>query len=46
MRELLRDKTRDKLAQNLNSLGITAILSDRGREEEKIENEDEEEEKK
>ncbi|MFC2010083.1 hypothetical protein ACFLUL_00690 [Chloroflexota bacterium] len=38
MRELLRDKTRDKLAQNLNSLGVTAVLADRGRAEEKIEN--------
>ena len=38
MRELLRDKTRDKLAQNLNSLGITAVLAERGRAEERIEN--------
>ncbi|MFC1921441.1 hypothetical protein ACFLYQ_06945 [Chloroflexota bacterium] len=38
MKELLRDKTRDKLAQNLASLGITAILAERGREEEKVEN--------
>jgi hypothetical protein len=38
MRELLRDKTRDKLAQNLNSLGVTAVLTERGRPEEKIEN--------
>jgi len=38
MRELLRDKTRDKLAQKLNSLGIAAVLAERGRIEEKIEN--------
>jgi len=38
MRELLRDKTRDKLAQKLNSLGIRADLAERGRSEEKIEN--------
>ena len=38
MRDLLRDKTRDKLAQNLNSLGVTAVLAERGRVEEKVEN--------
>jgi hypothetical protein len=38
MKELFRDKTRDKLAQNINSLGIKAVLSERGRMEEKIEN--------
>ena len=38
MRKLLREKTRDKLAQNLNSLGVTAVLAERGRAEEKVEN--------
>jgi hypothetical protein len=38
MKELLRDKTRDKLAQKLNSLGVAAVLAERGRAEEKIEN--------
>ena len=38
MKELFRDKSRDKLAQNLNSLGIRADLAERGRAEEKIEN--------
>jgi hypothetical protein len=38
MKEIFRDKTRDKLAQNLNSLGIRAELAERGRAEEKIEN--------
>ncbi len=38
MKNLIRDKTRDKLAQNLNSLGIRADLAERGRAEEKIEN--------
>jgi len=38
MRELLRSKTRDKLAQNLGSLDVTTILAERGRVEEKIEN--------
>jgi hypothetical protein len=38
MKEMLRDKTRDNLAQNLNSLGIRADLAERGRAEEKIEN--------
>jgi hypothetical protein len=38
MKDMLRDKTRDNLAQNLNSLGIRADLAERGRAEEKIEN--------
>ena len=38
MKELLRDKTRDKLLQNLTSIGVTAVLAERGRAEEKIEN--------
>ncbi len=38
MKEIFRDKTRDNLAQNLNSLGIRADLAKRGRMEEKIEN--------
>ena len=38
MKDLFRDKTRDKLAQNLNSLGVTAVLSERNRVEEKVEN--------
>lgn len=38
MREIFRDKSRDKLAQNLNSLGIRAELAERGRVEEKVEN--------
>ncbi|MFC1994362.1 hypothetical protein ACFLVI_03765 [Chloroflexota bacterium] len=38
MKELIRDKARDKLAQHLNSLGIRADLAERGRIEEKIEN--------
>jgi hypothetical protein len=38
MKEIFRDKTRDKLAQNLNSLGIRAVLAERGRAEEKVEN--------
>jgi hypothetical protein len=38
MKEIFRDKTRDNLAQNLNSLGIRADLAERGRTEEKIEN--------
>ncbi|MFC2032001.1 hypothetical protein ACFLUS_01320 [Chloroflexota bacterium] len=35
---MLRDKARDRLAQNLNSLGIRANLAERGRAEEKVEN--------
>ncbi|MFC2010952.1 hypothetical protein ACFLUR_01505 [Chloroflexota bacterium] len=38
MKELLRDKTRDKLAQNLTSLGVNAVLAERGLAEDKIEN--------
>jgi len=38
MKEIFRDKSRDELAQNLNSLGIRADLAERGRAEEKIEN--------
>jgi hypothetical protein len=38
MREIFRDKSRDKLAENLNSLGIRAVLAERGRAEEKVEN--------
>jgi len=38
MKEIFRDKSRDKLAQNLNSLGIGAVLAERGQAEEKIEN--------
>ena len=38
MKEIFRDKSRDKLSQNLNSLGIIAYLAKRGRMEEKIEN--------
>lgn len=37
MREALRDKTRDKLAQNLFMLGSGAEMAERGRAEEKIE---------
>ncbi len=38
MIEMLRDKSRDELAQNLNSLGVEAELAERGRAEEKVEN--------
>jgi len=38
MEELFRDKSRDTLAQNLHSLGVGAILAERGRAEEKVEN--------
>jgi hypothetical protein len=38
MKEILRDKSRDELAQNLNRLGVRADLAERGRSEEKIEN--------
>ena len=38
MKDLFRDKTRDNLARNLNSLGIRAELAERGRPEEKVEN--------
>jgi len=36
MRETLRDKTRDTLAERLNTIGVTATLSERGRPEEKL----------
>ena len=38
MKEVFREKSRDELARNLNSLGIRAELAERGRAEEKIEN--------
>jgi hypothetical protein len=38
MKEVFRDKSRDELARDLNSLGIRADLAERGRPEEKIEN--------
>jgi hypothetical protein len=38
MKEVFRDKSRDKLARDLNSVGIRADLAERGRPEEKIEN--------
>lgn len=38
MKEIFRDKSRDKLAQCLDSLGIGAVLAERGRVEEKVEN--------
>jgi hypothetical protein len=38
MRNILRDKTRDKLADALNACGITAVMAERGRAEEKVEN--------
>ena len=39
MKEALRDKTRDELAWNLaNFAGVKAHMSDRGRQEEKMEN--------
>ena len=38
MVERLRDKTRDELAYNLNSLGVKAEMAERGRAEDKIDN--------
>ena len=38
MKEKLRDKTRDNLANALNSLGVQAEMAERGREEEKVNN--------
>ena len=38
MREKLRDKTRDTLAERLNTIGVTATLSERDRPEEKVGN--------
>lgn len=36
MKEAFRDKTRDELTSALNTLGIQAEMSDRGRDEEKV----------
>ena len=38
MREKLRDKTWDTLAERLNTIGVTATLSERDRPEEKVGN--------
>jgi hypothetical protein len=38
MREKLRDKSRDELAERLNAIGVVATLTDRKRPEEKIGN--------
>jgi len=38
MKDIFRDKTRDNLARDLNSLSIRAELAERGQVEEKIEN--------
>ena len=38
MREKLRDKTRDTLAERLNAIGVTATQSERDRPEEKVGN--------
>ena len=38
MVESLRDKTRDELAYNLNSLGVKAEMAERARPEDKIDN--------
>jgi hypothetical protein len=38
MKNVFRNKTRDNLARDLNSLGIRAELAERGRAEEKVEN--------
>jgi hypothetical protein len=38
MREKLRDKSRDELAERLNNIGVKAILSERERPEEKVGN--------
>jgi len=38
VKNVFRDKTRDNLARNLNSLGIRAELAERGRAEEQVEN--------
>ena len=38
MREKIRDKTRDELADHLNSIGVEASLSERKRPEESIGN--------
>ena len=36
MREMFRDKSRDEMAENLNSSGVKAEMADRGRSEEGI----------
>ena len=36
MKEKLRDKTRDKLVHSLNTLGVGAMMAERGRQEESI----------
>ena len=36
MREMLRDKSRDEMAENLNASGVKAEMADRGRPEEGI----------
>lgn len=38
MREKLRDKTRDTLAERLNTIGVAATQSERDRPEEKVGN--------
>jgi len=38
MKEIFRDKSRDRLAHSLSSLGIGAVLAERGQAEEKVEN--------
>lgn len=38
MKEVFRDKSRDRFFQSLNSLGIRAVLAERGRAEERVEN--------
>ena len=38
MKEKLRDRSRDNLASALNDIGVTAILAERNRTEEQVEN--------
>ena len=38
MREKIRDKTRDEFAKQLDQIGVTAIISDRERPEERVGN--------
>ncbi|NCG41393.1 MAG: hypothetical protein GWP30_10470, partial [Actinobacteria bacterium] len=38
MREKFRDKIRDEFTKQLNDIGVTAIVSDRDRSEEKVGN--------
>ena len=38
MKELVRDKSRDELADALNSVGVKAEMAERGRAEEEVEN--------